>query len=833
MISLRSRLSFLKGLATSAATCACLSGSSRGPLAGALGDLRVTVRASPSGTSPRTSYSSHSKCPVRFPGDFAGPSQGALSISFGAPSEDRVSIAESGDGLTSSEDEGVVGLPPSGVVDTAAPDPELTAMPARAAVSIGLEVNRQPSPEPSRLDDWFLGAGHSSQPRSAPVPFFRRCMRSWRSRRWPLSRPEAARLLRPHYPRWWGCQGVHGHSPSGESGRGAPVPTKRQHLAGLPGRAVRRHRRGLCPAVLGGKAADRGDPAHPAPAWCTDHRCPRGQASCVLLLCPRLNRQAGASSLSQESGAPRIPTRPQVVQEVNEAALTWETRRCWSLLFLRRRREQCLSFPWRRAGRRTLCFFFFRYTAGPISFSSGFSGPWDDSVQCPASSLSPTTHFASSQESAVRGRSTSPRTSSQSRLGPREFGEDASECAAFCTIQPYSLSLHHHRYVDCAIGAACMASGGVAHAVFFPDRGPPRHGRTGTQLASGYMQVCVSPSEPTRTDTVQAQGGRGVDPAGCATLAQPDLVSQNNFPCDSPSLAHSSEKGPPLSGARHHMAPIWSKSVEPPCVAPGRDAADLSGLPPAVVETITQARAPSTRQTYALKWSLFTNWCSSCWEDPRRCMIEVVLSFLQKRLECRLSPSTLKVYVAAIMAHYDAVDGLSLGKHELIVRFLKGAMRMNPSRPPLVPSWDLSIVLAGLQRGPLEPLNSVKLKFLSAKTALLTMLTSIKRVGDLQAFLVSEKCLVFGPAYSHIVLRPRPGYVPKVPTTPLPQSGGEPASTALGGGRSSLSVAVSRKSIEHIHGQHSGASEALNSSLSAREVNRKVRLSPNRGWPTG
>ncbi len=43
---------------------------------------------------------------------------------------------------------------------------------ARAAVSIGLEVNRPPSTEPSRLDDWFLGAGCGSQPRSAPVPFF-------------------------------------------------------------------------------------------------------------------------------------------------------------------------------------------------------------------------------------------------------------------------------------------------------------------------------------------------------------------------------------------------------------------------------------------------------------------------------------------------------------------------------------------------------------------------------------------------------------------------------------------------------------------------------------
>ncbi len=170
----------MKGLAPSAATRADLSGSSRGSPADALGDLRVTVRASPPGTSPRTSYSSHSEHLVRFPGDLAGPSHGAPSISFGAPSVDRMSIAASGDGFTSSEDEGAVGLPPSGVVTTAAPDPELTAMLARTAVSIGLEVNRPPSPEPSWLDYWFLGAGRSSQPRPAPVPFLAKLAH------WPL-----------------------------------------------------------------------------------------------------------------------------------------------------------------------------------------------------------------------------------------------------------------------------------------------------------------------------------------------------------------------------------------------------------------------------------------------------------------------------------------------------------------------------------------------------------------------------------------------------------------------------------------------------------------------
>ncbi len=144
-----------------------------------------------------------------------------------------------------------------------------------------------------------------------------------------------------------------------------------------------------------------------------------------------------------------------------------------------------------------------------------------------------------------------------------------------------------------------------------------------------------------------------------------------------------------------------------------------------------------------------------------------MLSFLQDGLERRLSPSTLKVYVAAIAAHHDAVDGKSLGKHDLVIRFLRGARRLNPPRPHLVPSWDLPSVLSALRGAPFEPLQSVELKFLSLKTVLLSALATVKRVGDLQAFSVDDSCLEFGPADSHVVLRPRPGYVPKVPTMPF------------------------------------------------------------------
>ncbi len=181
-------------------------------------------------------------------------------------------------------------------------------------------------------------------------------------------------------------------------------------------------------------------------------------------------------------------------------------------------------------------------------------------------------------------------------------------------------------------------------------------------------------------------------------LAYQDLVPRADAPRDSPSLADSSEEGSTDSEKGHLMAPA-SRPLETSCLVPRRDAEVLSDLPQEVVDTITLARAPSTKHAYALKWNLFVEWCSSHTEDPRRCPIRVVLSFLQQGLERRLSPSTLKVYVAAIAANHDPVEGKSVGKHDWVVRFLRGARRLNQD--------------------------------------------------------------------SQIILRPRPGYVPKVPTTPF------------------------------------------------------------------
>ena len=186
-----------------------------------------------------------------------------------------------------------------------------------------------------------------------------------------------------------------------------------------------------------------------------------------------------------------------------------------------------------------------------------------------------------------------------------------------------------------------------------------------------------------------------------------------------------------------------------------------------MLNTITQARAPSTRRLYASKWSVFSSWCTARGLSPLDCEVTEVLSFLQELLDKGRSPSTLKVYVAAIAACSTATPGQSLGRNDLVIRFLRGARRLNPPRPPSVPVWDLSTVLAAMKGPPFEPIQSVSLKHLSFKTVFLMALASVKRIGDLHALSVSPTCLEFGPNDSKVILKPRHGYVPKSLNTPF------------------------------------------------------------------
>ncbi|XDV26734.1 hypothetical protein PO909_030369 [Leuciscus waleckii] len=269
----------------------------------------------------------------------------------------------------------------------------------------------------------------------------------------------------------------------------------------------------------------------------------------------------------------------------------------------------------------------------------------------------------------------------------------------------------------------------------------------------------LSPASGDRTD----QGRRMLSTAGSTVLEKPTLVPSRDAVSKYCPVASTDEERSPLTGPRLDLASSPGTMV-PSCL--GHQRVHV-GLPKGVLNTITQARAPSTRRLYSSKWSVFSGWCTARGVSPTNCDVTEVLSFLQELLDGGRAPSTLKVYVAAIAAFSETTLGQSIGRNDLVIRFLRGAKRLNPPRPPSVPVWDLSTVLEAMKGAPFEPLQSIDLKHLSFKTVFLLALASVKRIGDLHALSVSASCMEFGPNDSKVILKPKHGYVPKSLNTPF------------------------------------------------------------------
>ncbi len=230
---LRNRLRYVKHGGVPLPRSGICSGTRGGTASGRVrGDLRITVRTSPSGVP----HPSSTPQPAGVSLDRTGASAewGTPHVSFGAPPDDQMSITASEGKLSLSGDGNSAALPPSGVVALSEPDPEMMAMLSRAAENVGLMWNPPPHPDPSRLDEWFLGGGRAGSQRPPLVPFFpevhEELTRLWKA---PFTgRNKSCGSSPLYHPQWWSRFGAHGHPLCGAVCGHATVSNSRFHSTG-------------------------------------------------------------------------------------------------------------------------------------------------------------------------------------------------------------------------------------------------------------------------------------------------------------------------------------------------------------------------------------------------------------------------------------------------------------------------------------------------------------------------------------------------------------------------------------------------------------------------
>lgn len=155
------------------------------------------------------------------------------------------------------------------------------------------------------------------------------------------------------------------------------------------------------------------------------------------------------------------------------------------------------------------------------------------------------------------------------------------------------------------------------------------------------------------------------------------------------------------------------------------------GLADNVMKILESSCATSTWNNYnsvIKKWEIFCNINRISYTSPN---VNNVLTFLAKLYEDGLSYSSINTARSALSTMLGNLDGVKLGEHFLVKRFLKGIYKLRPPTSKYNVTWDASLVLQLFEQWP----NNSELTFaqLSRKLVALLALCSGQRVQAITA----------------------------------------------------------------------------------------------------
>ncbi|CAG2205297.1 unnamed protein product [Mytilus edulis] len=131
--------------------------------------------------------------------------------------------------------------------------------------------------------------------------------------------------------------------------------------------------------------------------------------------------------------------------------------------------------------------------------------------------------------------------------------------------------------------------------------------------------------------------------------------------------------------------------------------------------------------------------------------------------EGNLGYSSLNLARGALSSLGLTIDSIPVGRHSMVIRYMKGIFNLRPPRPRYESTWDVSKVLHFLRS--LSPVKYLKLKDLTLKLTMLIALTNAARAQSIHLMNVNHVHKVKGEfifVLNELVKQSRPGY--KEPT---------------------------------------------------------------------
>ena len=164
---------------------------------------------------------------------------------------------------------------------------------------------------------------------------------------------------------------------------------------------------------------------------------------------------------------------------------------------------------------------------------------------------------------------------------------------------------------------------------------------------------------------------------------------------------------------RHYKAAGFSDEVSRLAAAPGR---------------------PSTNRMYDDRWLRFAHWAAGQGFDPLDPTAAQIASFLFDLFDTHgLSPQTIKGYRTCIGSVLNRTGKARVVLHRTISDMISSMELQRPRITPVLPQWDLGVVLEALSKSPYESLREAFFNHFTLKTVFLLAMSSAERRSELHA----------------------------------------------------------------------------------------------------
>ena len=170
------------------------------------------------------------------------------------------------------------------------------------------------------------------------------------------------------------------------------------------------------------------------------------------------------------------------------------------------------------------------------------------------------------------------------------------------------------------------------------------------------------------------------------------------------------------------------------CVRASLVAQGVEGEPLNIILDSWRTGTRKQYQTYVTAWLKFCKDTSISYIHPT---LQQVLDFLTH--QSKTVGYSAVATARSALSSFITVDGIKVGEHPLVSRFMSGLFNQKPALPRYTETWNPQIVLDYLKTFP--GVDSMSLKQLTLKILMLMALLSAQRTQTLQKLSLEEMCI--------------------------------------------------------------------------------------------